>query len=609
MSIEVAAEREQVSDDIDVRRLMLDILGGKHFDTDVGGSVLDVRIRETMRGAPTLTVVIHDPDYHLLEGAVLFEVDKDGDREVRDIDVQLDEDRWYRLQQVSFAPASQGRGVDLTLTFEHRVVALLRRYNKPIKARRSRLTRAEFVLRFAREVRGERIIFRSRDLHKKQPLAKKTKEQRDQDRDPGFEDGAHIKVKGQRATSTQRKVIDDVLSEGDRQNASTKVRVAAIMTITQESSASNSATNGNHRGAFQQDPRYWPATRDATKDSRAWFKKAIPIDRASPHMSLAELAEAVQRSGQGSLYAQWEDEARNTVHAFQGSGSESFTRTKPYMFTRGRKGKREDSWTAANRLADEVNWRCFVTGKRAWYFESEPNLFKSRPRIKITRDHPAVMAVSADLDKGKRVKTLTVRARYKRWTAPVGSVAIVEGYGVDGRWLIESIERSAFSSEADITLKKPTKPKPEPRPETVTVSRDDEATGSGKAAKLYQAAQRFHGPYVWGGGHGPPLKDVGFSDGMDCSSSVSKALFEAGLFGHDVALVSGALAAQYGEAGEGRLFTVWAHSGHVFIEFKGLGRYKRFDTSPQNGETARGPRVRDRMRSTAGFTPRHWPGL
>lgn len=610
-SADTAEGNERVADDIDVKRLVLDILKGKRFDTDIAGSVLEARIRETMTGAPTLTLTIHDPDFELLESDVLFETDKDGDREVRDIDIQLEKGRWYRLQQVTFGPSSQGRGVDLVLTFEHRLVALLRRYRKPKKARRARMTRAEFVRSFAREVKGVRVVFRSRELHKEQPLARKSKEDRDRDRDPGLGDGERVEVKGRRATSTQRKVIDDVLSEGARQNARDKVLITGIMTITQESSASNSATNGVHVGAFQQNRAMgWPATRNATLDSRAFFRKAIAIDRANPSMSKASLAEAVQRSGQGSLYAQWEGEATRTVKAFGGTGSESRSRTKPYTFTRGRRGKHEDSWTAANRLASEVNWRCFITGKNAWYFESEPNLFKARPRMRIDRDHPAVLGVSGDLDKGKRAKTLTVSARIKRWTAPVGSVVTVEGYGVDGRWLVESIERSLYSTAGDITLKKPSKPKPEPRPETVSVgSGSDDGTGSGKAAKLYQIVQKFHGPYVWGGGHGPPLKDVGFSSGMDCSSSCAKALYEAGLYGHDVAFVSGQFAAQYGEAGEGRVMTVWAHSGHVFIELKGLGHIKRFDTSPQGGETERGPRARTQMRSTAGFTPRHWPGL
>jgi hypothetical protein len=74
-----------------------------------------------------------------------------------------------------------------------------------------------------------------------------------------------------------------------------------------------------------------------------------------------------------------------------------------------------------------------------------------------------------------------------------------------------------------------------------------------------------------------------------------------------VAIVSGAFN-KWGDPGEGKYFTVWYNGGHVWIQFKHLGQFWRFDTSAY-GDGGSGPRVRKTSRPTAGFQSRHWPGL
>jgi cell wall-associated NlpC family hydrolase len=101
-------------------------------------------------------------------------------------------------------------------------------------------------------------------------------------------------------------------------------------------------------------------------------------------------------------------------------------------------------------------------------------------------------------------------------------------------------------------------------------------------------------PYVWGGGHGKWI-----DKGYDCSGSVSFALAAAGLLNGP--LDSGRLA-QWGSAGPGRWVTIYANSGHVFMEVAGI----RFDTS---GQRVTGSRWQNAGRPTAGFAVRHPPGL
>ena len=100
-------------------------------------------------------------------------------------------------------------------------------------------------------------------------------------------------------------------------------------------------------------------------------------------------------------------------------------------------------------------------------------------------------------------------------------------------------------------------------------------------------------PYKYGGGHGS------FSDsGYDCSGSVSYALHGGGLL--SVPKDSSEFMS-WGAPGKGRYITIYANPGHAYMVVHG----RRFDTSGQDA----GSRWQWDMRSTAGYTVRHPPGL
>jgi hypothetical protein len=132
---------------------------------------------------------------------------------------------------------------------------------------------------------------------------------------------------------------------------------------------------------------------------------------------------------------------------------------------------------------------------------------------------------------------------------------------------------------------------------------------SGSAEALYNEAiliSENTAGYLYGGGHGPKLSTLKPTARLDCSGACSLALYRASLLNSDVALTSGGFM-NWGRAGKGNQFTVWANSGHMFIEFHNLGPYKRFDTGGPGGGS--GAKVHTAMRSTAGFTPRHMAGF
>jgi hypothetical protein len=113
--------------------------------------------------------------------------------------------------------------------------------------------------------------------------------------------------------------------------------------------------------------------------------------------------------------------------------------------------------------------------------------------------------------------------------------------------------------------------------------------------KVIAAANEIaHKPYRYGGGHGS-WEDTGY----DCSGSVSYALHGGGLL--DSAMPSGSFTS-WGEAGEGRWITIYAHGGHMYMTVAGL----RFDTS---GRATTGSRWQEEPRSPDGFTVRHPAGL
>ncbi len=102
-------------------------------------------------------------------------------------------------------------------------------------------------------------------------------------------------------------------------------------------------------------------------------------------------------------------------------------------------------------------------------------------------------------------------------------------------------------------------------------------------------------PYVWGGGHGSF-----YSQGYDCSGSVSFALFGGGLIPEP--LTSSSLEG-WGAPGPGKWITVYANAGHTFAEIAGL----RWDTV--GDEQGTGPRWHLAPASGDGFVVRHPPGF
>jgi 3D (Asp-Asp-Asp) domain-containing protein len=139
-----------------------------------------------------------------------------------------------------------------------------------------------------------------------------------------------------------------------------------------------------------------------------------------------------------------------------------------------------------------------------------------------------------------------------------------------------------------------------------------------RAVKLAIAAgnQLIDKPYIYGGGHGPPLTEL--DGGYDCSGSTSFVLHGAGVFG-DYAEDSTELES-YGQAGPGQWISVYANSAHAFIAVAGIVLDTAWYAPVQPTSPGSGPRWQpasiipaqyagDEAAGNGGFVQRHPAGL
>jgi hypothetical protein len=111
-------------------------------------------------------------------------------------------------------------------------------------------------------------------------------------------------------------------------------------------------------------------------------------------------------------------------------------------------------------------------------------------------------------------------------------------------------------------------------------------------------------PYLYGGGHGLPLNEIG--PAYDCSSSIDHILYGAGLVSVTDDATSTDLES-FGQPGPGRWVTIYANADHVFMYVAGI----RWDTHNAAGsqDGSAGIGWHPLVRSADGFVARHPAGL
>jgi hypothetical protein len=620
--------------------IVLDVVKSGRADWLIQDAIIGGELERTIDGASTLTIELHDPYKRIVKAITTA------------VDLQYD-GTWFRLVKLAKS------GVSVTLTFEDRDVAYLRRHDKPRKVSRGTMTRAQFVRSLVREVHENHIRFFCPEINEQQPIAKttektgttvkrttekRTKEKREDDKQKGIPDDAQVAVRGVGASKEQRRNAERVLDVADQLGAGPKATKALIEACIVESAIKNLnygdrdslgilqvrvSTSGS---AARSKDIEWCVRQFLTKgfytDPQLGGGGAMAIARRHPEVRAGRVAQATQGSGFPERYDIFSEEADGWIDAYGGvSGTDTggttttttTVRRKRYEFSRGEPGKREDSWTAIQRLADEVNWRAFVDRGRL-YFITEERLISAKASYIVSEDTDGVSWIDFDIDQGKKLSEATVTARTDLFDVRIGSVIAIRDMGqANGRYLVSGVRQNLFSADTEISLKRATPKLPEPAPETTSktttkTSGDGSAVaGKGKPQKApsdptvencwrkVNAIDKKNYTYAWGGGH------ASFKGPYDCSGFVSAVLNAAGMLAAPMG--TGGLI-NWGDAGQGRYMTVWVketgdpHQSHTFMTFKIDGKEYFAEAGGAQSDHTGWHKPRDKT----GFKPRNWPG-
>ncbi len=494
--------------DIDMKSFTLYLSGKirlKAFD-----QVMDARVVLTIDGSSTIEIDLNDDDRSILRSGTLSSR----------LDFKID-GLWWSLVAVK-----KDQRDTLTLTFESREIAVLRLYNTFIIAKRTQVTRAQFILRMIREVSQMKINVVIPELKKVQPTEAEVAgstppwqssgsaaqqggitandDDTPSDATPGTREYAvrNLTVKSDKATKEQIDNANIILDQGVKMGASRKVLVCSIMTAIVESTIHNyPGGDRDSVGLFQQRDSWgsFEDRHDPRTAAAMFFRACLANDRKYPNVSYNDLCQLTQRSGTPYAYGKYQAEGELFVTAFGipggnptskffdnvaspipsppssvtselGMRSQSFDGIgSDFFFYRGipQDGSRdwglEDSWTCIQRLANEVQKRAFMRLGVFWYVAEEYLFTDMQPIMNITESSQGVDYISFDYDRGKKYAQVTLSVRIGRWQAPPGSIVILQDVGpINGKWLVSDFRRSLFDKTAEVTLKKPLPELPEP---------------------------------------------------------------------------------------------------------------------------------------------------
>ena len=485
----------------------------EQIKADITKVVTAATLSRTIEGASTVTVTCSDPSRRLLRSAI------------------LEQKVTMRLDHLGFVLVAVNKaGRILTLTFEDEIVNRLRGVVGAKKAYRATTTRAEFILSEVREAKGKKIPFFSPQLHDTQKVEAAEANPTDGPTNVNNDDGASSSG----ATVNINHLWEEhhapdfggptlplwmwaCLAEaaGDYLGIDVPGWAAAQVTIGESgsrpgSSGTDAATTG---GLVTKGYGPWAATTNVGNESLVNRYGGFEA-QLNPVLAAAVFAEMYKGAGNsltpwhgsqhvtdpnrhydgnakpeqflgGDSFGEALKKALATAGVAgggpdeAGGGSTTTTTVQPYAFKRS---KKEDAWTNAQRLASEVNWRCFVVAGWVFYI-SEPRLLDQPIRLLATEKAEGIDAIDFDYDVGKVVTEVTITARAKHWSAPPGTAIELDDAGpANGTYLVSTIDSSLFGSKAvTITCKKPTKPLKEPAPETTTTTVQSSSGGDGSA--------------------------------------------------------------------------------------------------------------------------------
>lgn len=451
-------------------------------------SLVDGSLERTMDGASTLELTFDDPDRVILS----------AHKTLRGMKLALS---GYSFRVVAF----RKQGDSLMVTCEDEVVNRLRKYRKPRKMRRGLVNRAQFVNILLREATPRVPSYIPEYYTSGQGGAARPESLRGEEkRAPGIPPGAKIRVKGADLGPKQIRNANTVIRVAKQLRASNLATIALLEACIVEPSLPpwrpfDNPPGGDAssvgilqllamHGSFSERMNIERSVRIFLTKGFTGQGGAIALAQRNPNRSPGWIAQAVQGSDYPGRYDEHFQEAKTVLEAFNGGGElEEFelrdqkVKVEKYEFSRGRPGgvKGENTWEAITRLAEDVNWRCFIRDGAVW-FVSDDELIRAQPAEIISEETTWVNNIDFELDDGQKTKRLTVSVIAERGFAPPGSVIEVQDCGpANGRWLVHSVSQNLFDDETEIELRQRERALAEPKGEEVDESPPVGGVGTG----------------------------------------------------------------------------------------------------------------------------------
>lgn len=478
----------------------LRINGGKTH-ADVTAAVTDTSLDQTISGASTLTLDLHDPERVLLRSELM------KDRTT----VALD-DLTFELAAV------RKQGNLLTVTFEDYAVAQLRRHKNVVKAAAGTTSRVEFCRRLIRKDEPWIVV-------------------------DGPQSGPTIleEISTGQTTTTSSLAAVDRPSGGKEQLSAVQVAQYAYDAGFRGVDLVTAVAVSHAESGFDA-ARLSPVNSDGSRDQGLWQIN----DKAHPQYTRSAMFDPVQNakaafsvSSGGHNWAPWTtynngayrqylSDAQAAVDQVKAKGATSLIPGATTSTTSSESTKPEDHWSAVNRIMAEINWRVFA--RRGHIVIAPDEWLLKQAGITIRETDEAVDSIDFDVDRGKKVSTVTVTCRASRWGALPGEpVTVAEMGPADDTWLLSDISRPLTSTTATVSLVKKRKTLPEPAQNTsdagvsgVGTTEKPRTLGSAKpdVRRMVDFALGQQGDHYVMGGNGP--------NQWDCSGLVLAATVAGG---------------------------------------------------------------------------------
>lgn len=128
----------------------------------------------------------------------------------------------------------------------------------------------------------------------------------------------------------------------------------------------------------------------------------------------------------------------------------------------------EDTWTTAGRIMGEIGWRVYCYRGVVYIAPDDWLIAHNGKAWTVSPDTVGIHDVDFEWDTGKPAAAATIKAQAGFRDLAPGQPIILKDLGAaDGSWLVESIDRTPFSTVVSVTAVRPQPVLPEPKSQTV----------------------------------------------------------------------------------------------------------------------------------------------